>query len=78
MAISNENLELYSTNSYEIAIDLDYPLLRRDIYPVIADDVANDIKYILGFPTIEYCAFLLIGIVDRNIQIVIEYHYPCV
>lgn len=69
MAISNENLELYSMNNYEIAIDLDYPLLRREIYPVISNDTANGIKYILGFPTMEYCAFLLIGIVDiRNRQ----------
>lgn len=69
MSIRNENLELYSENYYEIAIDLDYPLLRRESYPVVSDDTANGIKYTLGFPTMEYCAFLLIGIVDiRNSQ----------
>ncbi len=64
MSMSNENLELYSANYYEVAIDFDYPLVRREHYPVVSDDTTNGIKYILGFPTMEYCAFLLISIVD--------------
>lgn len=69
VSTSSENLEFFSENSYEIAIDLDYPSLRRDHYPVIADDTINRIKYTFSFPTMEYCAFLLINIVDiRNRQ----------
>lgn len=69
VSTSSENLEFFSENSYEIAIDLDYPSLRRDHYPGIADDTINRIKYTFSFPTMEYCAFLLINIVDiRNRQ----------
>ena len=66
-ALSNENMELFSKNSYELAIDLDYPMLRREQYPIISEDTTNGIKYTLGFPSIEYCAFLLMSIADvRN------------
>lgn len=64
ISIHNENLEIYTSNSYEIAFDLDYPLLRREIYPITSIDVTNGVKYTLNFPSIEYCAFLLIGIYD--------------
>ena len=53
-----EKLELFSENSYEIAISLEYPMMGREQYPVVSSDIANGIKYTLGFPSIEYCAFL--------------------
>lgn len=53
VSTSSENLEFFSGNSYEIAIDLDYPLLRGEPYPVIADDTTNGIKYTFSFPSIE-------------------------
>lgn len=66
----NENLEMYTSNSYEIAFDLDYPLIRREIYPIMSNDMTNGVNYILNFPSIEYCAFLLIGISEtRNKQL---------
>lgn len=66
MTLSSDNMELYSDNTYEIAVDLHYPMMRRKDLPIISEDISNGIKYILGFPSIEYCAFLLIGIIDAR------------
>lgn len=61
-----EKLELFSENSYEIAISLEYPMMGREQYPVVSSDIANGIKYTLGFPSIEYCAFLIMKIIDES------------
>lgn len=61
-----ENMELFSENEYEIAIDLDYPMMRRQEYPITSHDTINDISYELGFPTLRYCVFLLISIRDAQ------------
>lgn len=71
VSTSSENLEFFSENSYEIAIDLDYPSLRRDHYPVIADDTINRIKYTFSFPTMDivhfYLSILLTYVTDKVI-----------
>lgn len=40
-------------------------MLRRNNYSIIANDMSNKIKYALGYPSIEYCIFLLIEIIDN-------------
>ena len=68
-ALSSENMELFSSNTYEIAMELDYPMMRWNEYPVISEDMTNGIRYTFGFPSVEYCAFLLINVIDaRNNQ----------
>lgn len=68
-ALSSENMELFSSNTYEIAMELDYPMMRWNEYPVISEDMTNGIRYTFGFPSVEYCAFLLISVIDaRNNQ----------
>lgn len=61
---STENLEFITQQSYEIAVNLDYPFLRRNDYPIISNDVSNGIKYTLGYPSIRYCIFLIIEIIE--------------
>ena len=63
---SSDTLELFTGQSYETAIDLDYPLMHREDYPVVSEDTSNGIRYTFGFPSIEYCIFLFLKIVDRQ------------
>ena len=37
-AMNNNGLELYTGNHYEIAIDLNHPIIRRQEFPVISED----------------------------------------
>lgn len=64
----NDALELYTGYDYEVGIDLDYPIMRNQEFPVISEDIANSIQYELGVPTIEYCIYLLIQIKDMMNQ----------
>lgn len=67
-SMRNDALELYTGYDYEVGIDLDYPIMRNQEFPVISEDIANSIQYELGFPTIEYCIYLLIQIKDTMNQ----------
>lgn len=68
-SMRNDALELYTGYDYEVGIDLDYPIMRNQEFPVISEDIANSIQYELGVPTIEYCIYLLIQIKDTmNLQ----------
>lgn len=67
-SIRNAALELYTGYDYEVGIDLDYPIMRNQEFPVISEDIANSIQYELGVPTIEYCIYLLIQIKDTMNQ----------
>lgn len=61
---TSENMELFTENIYEIAIDLDYPIMRRQVFPLSSSDTANGISYELGYPSLRYCIYLLIKIKD--------------
>jgi len=61
---SSNNLEFFSTQNYEVAIDFDAPRIRRYQYPIIAEDISNGIRYTLGYPSIEYCIFLLLKLIE--------------
>lgn len=67
-SMRNDALELYTGYDYEVGLDLDYPIMRNQEFPVISEDIANSIQYELGFPTIEYCIYLLIQIKDTMNQ----------
>lgn len=62
--MDNDALELYSGYDYEIGIELDYPIMRNQEFPVVSDDIENGIQYELGYPTIEYSLYLLMQIKD--------------
>lgn len=55
----SEGLELCDGNKYELAVDIDYPVLKRDEFPIISRDEENKITYELGYATVDYCIFLL-------------------
>ena len=67
-AASFNGLEYFTNNTYEIAVDQDWyryhPSFHRADFPVVAEDTANHIKYPLGFPSIEYCTFLITQIIE--------------
>ncbi|MCD7997693.1 MAG: hypothetical protein LUH21_10695 [Clostridiales bacterium] len=67
-SMRNDALELYTGYDYEVGIDLDYPMMRYQEFPVISEDITNSIQYELGVPTIEYCIYLLIQIKDTMNQ----------
>lgn len=67
-SMRNDALELYTGYDYEVGIDLDYPMMRNQEFPVISEDIANSIQYELGVPTIEYCIYLLIQSKDTMNQ----------
>lgn len=64
--LPSEGLELFSSTSYEIALTTNSPEINNINYPLLSQDVDNGITYTLGIPTIEYCAFLLINIIDET------------
>lgn len=61
---TSENMELLSENTYEIAIDWGYPMMRGRVFPLSSSDTTNGISYKLGFPSLRYCIYLLIKIKD--------------
>ena len=63
-----DNLQLYDDFSYEIAFDLDIPLMRINNLPITSEDVENGIKYELGEPTSEYCMYLLMLVKEQMNQ----------
>lgn len=67
-AMNIAGLELYSSDSYEVAIDLDYFIMRRQEFPITSDDNTNDVNYEVGYPTVEYSLFLLMLIKDAMNQ----------
>lgn len=64
----NEGLELIVDNNYEIAIDIDTPLLRRHEFPIMSVDSENQIDYEIGYYSIEYFIFLLDMLVEKRRQ----------
>lgn len=62
----NDNLEFVTLQNYEVAVNMEYPFLyNRSNYSIVTDDSLNGIKYTLDFPSIEYCIFLIIKIIDN-------------
>lgn len=59
-AALTESLEYYVGDHYEVAINIDYPFMRRSEFPTESEDITNGIKYELGYPSIEYCVYLIL------------------
>ena len=57
-------LELYSDETYEMALDIDYFTIRDQEFPLISDDNINGISYEVSYPTVEYSLYLLMLIKD--------------
>ncbi len=62
--LTSENMELFSETTYEIAVDLDYPMMRGQEFPISSSDTTNGISYELSYPSLKYCIYLLIKIKD--------------
>lgn len=60
--MQGDNLRLSTDYSYEVAIDLNYPISRDQEFPILSTDSTNGIQYELGYPTIEYCLYLIMQI----------------
>lgn len=61
-------LEMLTEHRYEVAIKIDYPMMRRQELAIISNDEENHIKYEIGFCSIEYCIFLLKMIAEKQRQ----------
>ncbi len=61
----NDNLEFVTLQNYEVAVNMEYPFLYRSNYSIGTNDSLNGIKYTLNYPSIEYCIFLIIKIIDN-------------
>ena len=66
--MGTNGLELYSENNYEIALNIDHPIMRWQEFLLVSDDSVNGISYEIGYPTIEYSLYLLMLIIDMNHQ----------
>lgn len=66
--MGTNGLELYSENNYEIALNIDHPIMRWQEFLLVSDDSVNGISYEIGYPTIEYSLYLPMLIIDMNHQ----------
>ena len=72
----HNKLELFGDNSYEIAIELEYPIMIDEQFPIISEDKINGITYRLGYPSIEYCTFLLLKFIEERNKGLSRIMYP--
>lgn len=61
-----QGLELSIENTYEIAVEIDYPTTRMMEFPQESCDVENHINYKIGMCSVEYCIFLLVLLIERS------------
>lgn len=66
--MSKNGLELFTGDRYEIALDLDRPIMRRQEFPVTSEDTTNGVEYELDYPTVEYSLYLLMLVRDAMNQ----------
>lgn len=66
--VNGNGLEILTGHRYEVAIDVDYPMMRRQEFPILSNDEENHIKYEIGFCSIEYCIYLLCMIIEKSHQ----------
>lgn len=61
-------LELYTDDSYEVAVDLDRFAMYHQDNPITSADNINKVSYLLGYPTAEYSLYLLMLFKDSMQQ----------
>ena len=69
--VSNANtngLEMLIGHKYEVAVEVDYPMVTRYDFPVRTCDTENHVEYEIGFCSIEYCIYLLKMYVENRRQ----------
>ena len=57
-----DNLELYTSKEYEIAIEMERFAARRQELPITIKDNLNGVEYALGEPSAEYSLYLLTNV----------------
>lgn len=63
-SMQHDGVVLYAPTHYEVAIELDYPMMRnRDIAATI-DDITNGLNYEMSLPSAEYNLFSIISIME--------------
>ena len=67
-SMNTNDLELYSEDGYEVAINMNYYLMRHQEFPFKAEDEINGISYEIGYPTAEYSLYLLMLVKDAMNQ----------
>lgn len=67
-SMKNNELELYTENNYEIAVDLDYLIIRRQEFNISSEDNTNAVEYELKYPTAEYSLYLLMIILEYTMN----------
>lgn len=63
--MNSDGLEFYNTYQYEIAVDLDYLLLRGQDLLIESNDEVNEISYAMSLISIEYFIYLVCLHIDK-------------
>lgn len=66
--MNKNGLQLYTGYNFEVVIDLDSFIARRQEFPMVAEDAVNGIRYELSAPTAEYSMYLLMLVKDMMNQ----------
>lgn len=61
-------LELLVEHKYEVALEIDRPIIHTMEFPQVSLDKENNIEYQIGLCSVEYCVFLLITLIEKSKQ----------
>lgn len=61
-------LELLVEHKYEVAVEIDRPIIHTMEFPQVSLDKENSIEYQIGLCSVEYCVFLLITLIEKSKQ----------
>lgn len=59
-------LELLVEHKYEVAVEIDRPIIHTMEFPQVSLDKENNIEYQIGLCSVEYCVFLLITLIEKS------------
>lgn len=65
---SANGMEMLLEHKYEVAIEMDYPMMTRDDFPIRSNDVENHVEYEIGFCSIEYCIYILKLYIEERLR----------
>ena len=63
-----QGVEIYADHKYEVAVELDRPIVHMMEFPQISVDKENKIEYEIGLCSVEYCIFLLMKLIEKSKQ----------
>lgn len=61
-------MELLVEHKYEVAVEIDRPIIHTMEFPQVSLDKENNIEYQIGLCSVEYCVFLLITLIEKSKQ----------